>query len=439
MSTKLPETPDMAEIKPVSKSGQGAAWVLWLSVLLLVAIVVTVAFWRRSPPTLEETPPAAANTGRVTFLMEQQWLIRMKLALVEEKAVARQITATGRVVATPENHAVAAPPVEGIITGSQALPRVGQTVTKGQLLAVLQQTPSAGDAGQIAAANAQVRIENARLEAERRRLGQSVNETQAGLTLATREYERAKKLHESGVVSLSEVQTKEAAFKEAEADHAGAREQLQALNDSPALKTADAVTRFEIRAPLAGTITAAHKSLGEHVGPGEPLFEIVNLDQVWVEAPIFEKDLARLVKGKTAAFSTLANPGMEYSGSLVDIGSVIDERLRAATVIFAVPNPRHELRIGMQANVRLDAGETLSAALLPREAVLDHEGKKIVYVLLSGEEFERREVTLGDEYGATVAVFSGIKPGERVVTQGAYQLKLQELRPASAGAHTHET
>jgi membrane fusion protein, heavy metal efflux system len=76
---------------------------------------------------------------------------------------------------------------------------------------------------------------------------------------------------------------------------------------------------------------------------------------------------------------------------------------------------------------------------VPREAVLDNEGKKIVYVLLSGEEFERREVKLGDEYGERIAVLDGLKAGERIVTQGALQLKLQELNPASAGAHTHET
>ena len=60
-------------------------------------------------------------------------------------------------------------------------------------------------------------------------------------------------------------------------------------------------------------------------------------------------------------------------------------------------------------------------------------------VLVSGEEFQRREVTVGDEYGDRVAVLSGLKPGERIVTQGAYQIRMQELRPASAGAHTHET
>ena len=135
----------------------------------------------------------------------------------------------------------------------------------------------------------------------------------------------------------------------------------------------------------------------------------------------------------------LRNPGVEFSGKILDIGAVINEQSRAATVTFEVPNRDHTLRIGMQANVRLDAGEGADALIVPKEAVLDNEGKKIVYVLLSGEEFQRREVTIGDEYGNKVAVLTGLQPGERVVTQGAYQIRLQELRPADAGAHSHET
>lgn len=77
--------------------------------------------------------------------------------------------------------------------------------------------------------------------------------------------------------------------------------------------------------------------------------------------------------------------------------------------------------------------------IIPKEAVIEAEGKKLIYVLLSGEEFERREVTLGDEFGGKVAVLSGLKAGERVVTQGAYQIRLHELRPADAGIHSHET
>jgi multidrug efflux pump subunit AcrA (membrane-fusion protein) len=123
---------------------------------------------------------------------------------------------------------------------------------------------------------------------------------------------------------------------------------------------------------------------------------------------------------------------------LIDIGAVVDERTRAATAIFEVRNTSRQLRIGMQANVRIDSGEYVDAVLIPREAVLDNEGEKIVYILISGETFQRRRVELGDEYGGNVAVVSGLAPGQRIVTQGAYQLKLQELRPADPGAHTHE-
>ena len=117
---------------------------------------------------------------------------------------------------------------------------------------------------------------------------------------------------------------------------------------------------------------------------------------------------------------------------------MIDEQTRAARAVFEVDNRSGELRLGMQANLRLGSGEKKNVLLVPKESVLDNEGKKIVYVLRTGEEFERRDVVVGDEYGNKVAVLSGVKPGERVVTQGAYQLKLQELRPANAGAHTHE-
>jgi RND family efflux transporter MFP subunit len=168
------------------------------------------------------------------------------------------------------------------------------------------------------------------------------------------------------------------------------------------------------------------------------ILEIVNLDTVWVEAPIFERDLSRLSMKTRAVFATPAHPGQEFTGRILNIGAVIDEQSRAATLLFEVPNPGRILKVGMQADVHLDAGETVEAVLIPKEAVLEHEGKKIVYVLLSGEEFQRREVTVGDEYGEKVAVLRGLKAGERVVTQGAYQLRLQELRPATPGAHTHE-
>ncbi len=431
--------------------------------IIAVAVVVAVAgllgflFTRRPAPETSAAAPAAGKaTGTVTFLMEQQWLIGMKLAKAESRSVARQIAATGRVIPAANHHAVVAPPVGGIILPllprlHGQLPRIGQRVAAGQAIATLQQTATSAEQAQVRAAiaqaesqNAQVALDAARLEAERRTTDGEIESTHARLELARREAERTSKLFEQGILARQQFDVAEAELKSAQAEFNAAVARRKALDAAEKIQPvkigSDNINgAYVARAPIGGVVTAVHKNIGERVAPGEAIVEIVNLETVWVKAPIFERDLA-LLGGKTrAVFTTHAFPGMEFSGSIVNIGAVVDETSRAATVVFEVPNKARALRVGMQANVRLDAGESVEAVMVPKEAVLEHEGKKIVYVLLSGEEFERREVVIGDEYSAKVAVLAGLKVGERVVTQGAYQLKLQELRPADAGAHSHET
>ena len=396
-----------------------------LPVIAIVIFGAVLTLWRRpAQGDAEPTAAPAESKGRVAFRMEQQWLIRMKMALAEEAKLPPQIYSTGRVVAVPSNRALVAPPVGGIID-SRPLPRIGQQVMRGQLIATLVQTPTAAEA-------AQIRIENSRVDAERRRLGQAEIEARARLSAAAAEAGRARRLLEQKAYSQRQFETAEADRKAAEATLAGVQEQMQAL------QTAPPTSNYEVTAPISGTVVEVKKSAGEEVRAGEPILEIVALDRVWVEAPIFEKDLGRMKNEVAAIFTTSAYPDKEFRGRLITIGAVVDEQTRAATAVFEVDNGSGDLKIGMQANLRLGAGEKASVLLVPKESVLDNEGKKIVYVMLSGEEFERRDVVVGDEYGDKVAIVSGVKPGERVVTQGAYQLKLQELRPANAGAHTHE-
>src|SRR5436309_5231452 len=398
-------------------------WILPVIAIVLFGAVLTL--WKRpAQGDAEPTAPPAESTGRVAFRMEQQWLIRMKMALAEEAKLPPQIYSTGRVVAVPSNRALVAPPVGGIID-SRPLPRIGQQVMRGQLIATLVQTTTAAEA-------AQIRIENSRVDAERRRLAQAEIEARARLTAAAAEADRAKRLIEMKAYSQRQVETAEADRKAAEAILAGVQEQIEAL------QTAPMGLNYQVTAPISGTVVALKKSPGEEVRPWEPILEIVALEQVWVEAPIFEKDLGRVKRDVTAIFTTSAFLDKEFHGRLVTIGSVVDEQSRAATAVFEVNNASGDLKLGMQANLRLGVGQKVMVLLVPKDSILDNEGKKIVYVLRTGEEFERRDVVVGDEYGDRVAIVTGVKPGERVVTQGAYQLKLQELRPANAGAHTHE-
>ena len=414
-----------------------------VGVFALLVVFAAILWLRPAKEVKTEAPAAAPTAGKVAFLMEQQWLIRMKLALVEEQTVARQITATGRVIPAANSQAVVAPPVGGIVS-TRNLPRMGQHVAQGQTIAVIQQVATSAEQAQVRAAAASLSLENARLEADRRTASGEVEAARIRLDLATKEAARAQRLYERKAFSERQMQAAEADLKAAKATYDAAVKRLEALGNSPSAERSrasvgSANASYTVRAPLSGYVTKVNKSIGEQVAPGEAIVEISNLNTVWVEAPIFEKDLSRLGGNISATFTTPAYPNQEFNGTVVDVGAVIDEQTRATKVIFQLPNDGRALRLGMQANVRLDAGEQIPAMLIPREAVLEYEGKKIVYVLLSGEEFERREVTIGDELGGKVAVLSGLNKGERVVTQGAYQLKLQELQPAEAGAHTHET
>jgi RND family efflux transporter MFP subunit len=446
MSTLNPNDHTDQTLNSVNNGGPRRRQIVIVAVIAVFALLVVFAgiLWLRPAKEVKtEAPAAAPTTGKVAFLMEQQWLIHMKLAQAEEQTVARQITATGRVIPAANSQAMVAPPVGGIVS-NRNLPRVGQHVARGQTIAIIQQVATSAEQAQVRAAAASLSLENARLEADRRTASGEVEAARVRVDLATKEAARAQRLYDRKAFSERQMQAAEADLRAAKAQFDAAVKRLEALENPGAAErtragVGSANASYTIRAPLSGYVTKVNKSIGEQVAAGEAIVEISNLDTVWIEAPIFEKDLSRLAGNVSATFTTPAYPDQEFKGTVVDIGAVIDEQTRATKVIFQLPNDGRALRLGMQANVRLDAGEQVTAMMIPKEAVLEHEGKKIVYVLLSGEEFERREVTIGDELSGKVAVLSGLNKGERVVTQGAYQLKLQELQPAEAGAHTHET
>jgi RND family efflux transporter MFP subunit len=446
MRTLNPNDHTDQTLNSVNNGGPRRRQIVIVAVIAVFALLVVFAgiLWLRPAKEVKtEAPAAAPTTGKVAFLMEQQWLIHMKLAQAEEQTVARQITATGRVIPAANSQAMVAPPVGGIVS-NRNLPRVGQHVARGQTIAIIQQVATSAEQAQVRAAAASLSLENARLEADRRTASGEVEAARVRVDLATKEAARAQRLYERKAFSERQMQAAEADLRAAKAQFDAAVKRLEALENPGAAErtragVGSANASYTIRAPLSGYVTKVNKSIGEQVAAGEAIVEISNLDTVWIEAPIFEKDLSRLAGNVSATFTTPAYPDQEFKGTVVDIGAVIDEQIRATKVIFQLPNDGRALRLGMQANVRLDAGEQVTAMMIPKEAVLEHEGKKIVYVLLSGEEFERREVTIGDELSGKVAVLSGLNNGERVVTQGAYQLKLQELQPAEAGAHTHET
>jgi cobalt-zinc-cadmium efflux system membrane fusion protein len=414
--------------------------VLFVALIVILAGAGGAILWlrRAAPPAPEATaaPEAPAETGTVKFLMEQQWAIRMKLAKAIPATVARQVVASGRVVPAAGHQAVVASAFAGTITDG-ALPRVGQTIARGQTVAILRHTSTPGEAAQIAASQTQTQIETARLDADRRRLTEAVKEAEVRRDHARRELERARQLYEAKAYARRQVEAAEAEYGAAEAQLASAVAQRDTLHNVRVASPAAPSTAHVVTAPLSGVVVRVSKAVGEPVAPGEAIVEIVDSGVVWIEVSVPERELPRLGRQVRA---TLRVPGVEneVNGRLIDAGGVISRETRMATLVFEVPNGERRLRVGGQVQARLDAAETIGGLMVPREAVLEAEGKRFVYVLLSGEEFQRREVAVADEYGDRVAIVSGLKAGERVVTQGLWQLRQQELRPGGGPVHTHE-
>lgn len=429
-----------------------------------------------SAPQAAATPQAEAPAGTVAFLMEQQWLIDMKLAVVQRKMFSQPIATSGRIIPQANSRALVSSPVAGTITG-QNLPRIGQRVAQGEAVSEVAQTATAmemaqlrvaeaqvesaliqteaqlrGQNAQIRTQNAQAKIENARLEAEKKALLGELQLSQARFNQAEKEAARARQVYAVQGISEKELRTVELVAKEArtEVQSLQARQSALAkasplptsalLNEGvPSLGAVGANGTITISAPFSGLVTNVHKSLGEQIAAGETILEIANLRTVWLECPVFEKDLGALSQGMEATFSVLSYPKKQFRGTLINLGSVIDEKTRATNVLFEVSNVDEELKLGMQADVRLASSTRIEATVIPKEAVLDREGKKVVYVLVTGEEFQRRDVIVTEDFGHLVGVTSGLRPGDRVVTQGAYQVFLQETNPADPGVHSHET
>ena len=120
------------------------------------------------------------------------------------------------------------------------------------------------------------------------------------------------------------------------------------------------------------------------------------------------------------------------------LGPRVDPRTRTVPLVYEVPNSDGTLRLGMAVNVYAQTALAENALALPSSALVDEDGHPICYVQVSGETFEKRDLELGIHDGEFVQVLSGLNEGERVVTKGAYSIRLASVSsviPAHGHAH----
>jgi len=189
---------------------------------------------------------------------------------------------------------------------------------------------------------------------------------------------------------------------------------------------------MRILAPQDGFVVEKNVTAGQMVEAGMKIFRLADLGLVWVQANIYEQDLAYIKLGQEATVTLSYLPDREFRGRVTYIYPNVDEKTRTARVRMEFHNPGYFLKPGMFATVTVVSELEPSVLLIPDMAILRSGEKTTVFVALEGGKFAPRSVTLGpqaenDEY----QVLSGVSEGERIVTSGQFMLDSEsQLREA---------
>jgi membrane fusion protein, heavy metal efflux system len=182
-----------------------------------------------------------------------------------------------------------------------------------------------------------------------------------------------------------------------------------------------------IRAPLAGTVVERLITPGQLLQAGTtPAFTIANLSRVWVMAQIFASDIESVHVGDHAIVET-GVAGKTLSGTVGNVAALVDPNTRSIAVRVVVDNPGDFLKKQMYVHVRLESRLETNGVLAPVSAILrDDQNLPFVYVVQPDDSYARQHVTLGYRSGDRYEIASGLRPGQRIVADGAIFLQFMQ-------------
>jgi membrane fusion protein, heavy metal efflux system len=242
---------------------------------------------------------------------------------------------------------------------------------------------------------------------------------------ARRLADRDKDLFEHQGVPQREMEQAETDAANAESDREAALQALVSLDVDPQaiadIQQGRPAARVAgvIRAPIAGTVVERLITPGQLLSAGTtPCFTIADLSRVWVMAQVFDSDIASIKTGDPAEVMTAVQSG-SFAGSIGNIGALVDSNTRSVAVRVVVNNPGAVLKKQMYVRVRINSRQQNSGLLVPDSAILrDDENLPFVYLAQPDGSFSRQRVTLGYRVGDRYDIPTGLKPGDRVVTEG---------------------
>ena len=345
--------------------------------------------------------------NEISYLKEQQWVIDFKTEFASTRTLQTSIKANGEIMPKLQNYTNVSSNVEGIINynKNRRFPSIGTIVRRGQVLAIV--TPSV---------DANV----------------SIQKIANDFKLAEAEFFRSMDLFENK--SIPEKRLYEATL---------IYEEKKKIYESLLLNNNIEYDDMYIRSPISGYLEKVSVKLGDKVNYGQEMFTIVNprslILKVNVPSGFINKikqviDASFIVEGFQEEFKV-----SDLGGHKTSMSSTIDETNRTLPLYFEFRNPDNLLKIGMFAQVFLKMNDSKKYLTVPNSAIIDEEGQKTVYVQVEGESFVKKIIKTGIEDNGFIEIVDGLEVGDRIVSLGAYQLRLASLSPSSkiGSGHGH--
>ncbi|MPQ86790.1 efflux RND transporter periplasmic adaptor subunit [Pseudomonas sp. MAFF 730085] len=346
---------------------------------------------------------ADEEEGELELTEQQIQAAGIQLAEAQPRAISTLLTLPGEVRFDEDRTSHIVPRAAGVVESVTV--NLGQSVKKGELLAVI--------------ASQQISDQRSELAASVRRV-----------ELARTTFQRERQLWKDEISAEQDYLLARQTLQEAEIALNNARQKMTALSGSAVLVGGN---RYELRAPFAGVVVEKHLGVGEVVSETSNAFILSDLSQVWVTFGVFPKDLNKVRVGKPVNVSS-TEMGTEVRGTVAYVGNLLGEQTRTATVRVAVPNPDDTWRPGLFVTVQVATDTYQAKVTVPQSAIQTVEDKPSVFERTE-HGFVTRHLELGVSENGYVEVRKGLNAGAQVATVGSFVLK-SELGKGSA-EHAH--
>ncbi len=383
----------------------------------------------------------ASNEKRSASQRVTRGEIPVQVSPVSRQNLTYSLVATGDI--SPLMQVELYPKVSGYL--EKIFVEMGDSVRQGQVIAQIDRAEFVQKVREVEAKVAQAKAAADEIEAgtrseEIRQAEEAVKQAQSRFDNARTTRQRMEALYNRQIISKKDFDNADTECTVCEAQLSASQERLKQLRDGARrevregswakVKEMEAILAQEqirlqntqIVAPFSGEIVRRNVDNGALLSPSTPVVTLIHLETLKVMANVLEKDVGLVRVGMKAKILTDAYPEKPFEGTVVRINKALDLATRTLQAEINIPNPGHLLKPGMFAKIQMILKEEPNALTIPREAVLQQDGKDFVFAVEGSQAF-RKPVITGIEQEDLIEIVEGVKEGDKIVVRGQESLR----------------